>query len=346
MKEVSMKVLSIIIPAYNSEQFLDKCVSSFLAPEVLDKLDIIIVNDGSTDNTVETAEKYCAKYPDSIRLISQENKGHGGALNTGCAAAVGKYLKVIDADDWVETENLPEFIRLLENCESDVVLTHHYTIDVGAREIKKWKSFPTEFGRSYTMDEIMADWKSFDRSLTFHGITYRTAFYQEYGIHLSEHVFYEDHEYATFPCCRAGSVICFDLFLYVYRIGDVNQSVSDANQLSRIEHTAAVLRRMTEEYEKLPDGDGKHYAAIKLQGLLLSYLTTALLADPDRKEGRLLAGRVMAARRCDTPEVYRQVRGKYGVFSLMNRLHIQKQTWNRILQSRLYNFLRGKRAFD
>lgn len=70
MKEVSMKVLSIIIPAYNSEKFLDKCVSSLLVPEVLDRLDIIIVNDGSTDKTVETAEKYCAKCPDSIRLIS------------------------------------------------------------------------------------------------------------------------------------------------------------------------------------------------------------------------------------------------------------------------------------
>ena len=78
-----MKILSFIIPAYNSEQYLDKCVRSMLAPEVLDKLDIIIVNDGSTDATAAVAEKYCAAYPDSVRLISQENKGHGGALNTG-----------------------------------------------------------------------------------------------------------------------------------------------------------------------------------------------------------------------------------------------------------------------
>lgn len=341
-----MKVLTFVIPAYNSAAYLDRCVSSMLAPEILDKLEIIIVSDGSTDATEEIALRFCRRYPNTVRLISQENRGHGGALNTGCAAARGQYLKVVDADDWVETGNLPEFLSLLDSCDSDVVLTHYRTIDTGTGEIKNWRSYPEAFGECCSMGEIMSGWRRFERTLTFHGIAYRTAFYQENGIRLSEHVFYEDHEFATFPCCRAGSVICFDLFLYVYRIGDVNQSVSDANQLSRIGHTAAVLRRMTEEYEELPDGDGKHYAAIKLQGLLLSYLTTALLADPDRKEGRLLAGRVMVACRCDTPEVYRQVRGKYGVFSLMNRLHIQKQTWNRILQSRLYNRLRGKRAFD
>ena len=98
-----MKILSFIIPSYNSERFLDKCIGSMLSEQVLDALDIIVVNDGSKDGTVEVAQKYCDAYPDSVRLISQENKGHGGALNTGCAAAVGKYLKVIDADDWVAT---------------------------------------------------------------------------------------------------------------------------------------------------------------------------------------------------------------------------------------------------
>ena len=132
-----MKTLSFIIPSYNSAHFLDKVISSFLAPEVIGELDIIIVNDGSTDDTVTAATKFCEKYPGSIRVISQENKGHGGALNTGCAAAVGKYLKVIDADDWVETQNLAEFIRFLKECNSDVVLTHHYTRNISTGEVKK-----------------------------------------------------------------------------------------------------------------------------------------------------------------------------------------------------------------
>lgn len=341
-----MKVLTFIIPAYNSEKFLDKCISSMLASEILDKLEILVINDGSTDATAAVAQKYCAQYPAVVHLISQENKGHGGALNTGCAAAHGKYLKAIDADDWVETQNLPTFVQLLEQYESDVVLTHHHTIDISTGEIRNWRSYPGEFGKGYTFYEIMADWRSFDRSLTFHGITYRTAFYREYGIRLSEHVFYEDHEFAAFPCCHAKTVTPFDLFLYDYRIGDVNQSVSNANQLKRLGHTEAVIQHMIQEYQKLPVTAGKHYTAMKIQGLLLSYLTTSLLVHPDKKTGRQLASDRMAECKAAAPEVYALAKRKYQVFHLMNRLHIDKQTWDKALNSKLYNTLRKNHTFE
>lgn len=342
-----MKILSFIVPAYNSEAFLDKCIRSMLVPEVIEKLDIIIVNDGSTDKTPLVAEKYCAAYPESVRLISQENKGHGGALNTGCAAACGKYLKAIDADDWIESENLPELLRFLESCDSDVVLTHHRTIDIRTGETKNWRSFPKEFSKSDSFDQIMADWKSFDRSLTFHGITYRTAFYHQYGIQLPEHVFYEDHEYATFPCCYAKTVTPLDLFLYDYRIGDVAQSVSEENQLKRISHTEAVLNRMIQKSGNLTCGaGGKAYAAMKTQGLLLSYLTTALLVEPNKKIGRSLASSQMEICKKSLPEVYALALPKYRIFLMMNRLHINKRTWEKILRSPVYNALRKNHGFD
>lgn len=341
-----MKLLTFVIPAYNSKAFLDKCVSSMLSPEILDKLEIIVVNDGSTDATAEIAGSYCTRYPGVVRLICQENKGHGGALNTGCAAAQGKYLKVIDADDWVETQNLPEFIRLLEQCDCDVVLTHHHTIDIGTGEIKNWRNYPDTFGKACSFEEIMANWRSFDRSLTFHGITYRTDFYKKYAAPLPEHVFYEDHEYATFPCCYAQTVTCFDLFIYDYRIGDVNQSVSNENQLKRIGHTEQVIRRMMEKYRALPEHSGKRYAAMKTQGLILSYLTTALLVNPDKKEGRKQADALMTDCKASTPEIYGLAKSKYQVFCGMNRLHIGKPIWDRILNSKLYNRVRGNHTFE
>ena len=341
-----MKVLTFVIPSYNSEKFLDTCIPSMLHQDLLEKLEIIVVNDGSTDGTIPAAEKYVTQYPGTVRLISQENKGHGGALNTGCAAAQGKYLKVIDADDWVVTENLPRFLEFLEACDSDVVLTHHHTINISTGEIRKWMSYPPEFGRPYTFEEIMESFKSFDRSLTFHGITYRTRFYHEQGIQLSEHVFYEDHEFATYPCSRAESITPFDLFIYEYRIGDVNQSVSNANQIKRLGHTATVLQRLTEEYHKLPSGAGKEYASMKIQGLLLSYLTISLLANPNKKEGRESAAAEMRAIAQSAPEIYAQVANKYRVFSMMNRLHVSKQTWDSILSSRLYNAIRKNHSFE
>ena len=272
-----MKLLSFVIPAYNSEAYLEKCISSMLEPSVLPALEIIVVNDGSADATEKIALRFCGQYPGTVRLITQKNLGHGGALNTGCAAAQGKYLKVIDADDWVESRSLPAFVKALEKCESDVVLTHYRTVNITTGEEKAWRCYPEAFGKAMTLADVMHRWGDFDRALTFHGIAYRTDFYHRMGLKLSEHIFYEDHEFATFPCCHAETVTPLDIFLYVYRIGDVNQSVSDANQLKRISHVEAVLKRLLTEGEKLPPGAGRDYAAAKAQGLLMSYLTTALL---------------------------------------------------------------------
>lgn len=342
------KILSLIVPSYNCEQYLDKCITSFLNQEVLPKLDIIIVNDGSKDCTPQVAQKYCDQYPGSIRLINQENKGHGGALNTGCAAAVGKYLKVIDADDWVETANLSKYIQLLTECDSDVVLTHHYTINISTGEVKKWKSYPKKFGKAYTFEEIMSDWKSFDRSLTFHGITYLTKFYHQYGMQLSEHVFYEDHEFATVPCCYARSVTPFDLFIYDYRIGDVQQSVSDENQLKRISHTETVLKRFIKEYpqvkQKAQDG-GKNYYCMKAQGLLLSYMTTVLLVEKNKARGRKMASEMMELFEKEMPVTYEMGVKQYRVFRMMNYLHVSKRMWEKILSSKIYRIVQKKQDF-
>lgn len=340
-----LKILTFIIPAYNSNAFLEKCIDSMLVPELLHKLEIIVVNDGSTDGTAGIAREYCTDYPDTVRLISQQNKGHGGALNTGCAAATGKYLKVIDADDWIQTENLPAYLDFLENCDADVVLTHHRTIDITTGKIKHWRNFPPEFGKAYTFDEIMADWRRFDRSLTFHGITYRTEFYREKGIALSEKVFYEDHEFATYPCCHAESIVPCDLYLYEYRIGDVTQSVSDANQLKRISHTGTVIRRMIAEQNQLPEGAGKEYAAMKLHGLVMSYLTIVLLAQPDRINGRLAAKAMMERCKAEATRTWEITQKKYHMLLVLNRLHIRKRLLDWVLGSWLYNRLRGNRNF-
>lgn len=342
-----MKILSLIIPSYNCSAFLPKCIESMLHPELLAQLEIIVVNDGSTDNTAAVAQDFAEKYPQTIRLINQENKGHGGALNTGCNAAQGKYLKVIDADDWVETANLPAFLAYLDSCDSDVVLTHHDTRDVSTGEIRNWKSYPDAFGQAYTLEQVMAQSQNFDRSLTFHGITYRTDFYQGLNIRLSEKVFYEDHEYATFPCCKAACVTVFDLCIYHYRIGDVQQSVSDVNQLKRLSHMQTVLKRFLTEYNNLPVTDGgKAFFEMKAQGVLLSYITTVMLVEPDRRKGRRLGSEMMSLFRAQLPGAYDRSKVQYHIFRCMNLLHFKKAHWERILHSKLYRTLRHSHDFN
>ena len=344
-----MKVLTFVIPSYNSAHFLDKCIGSMLCPEVLEELEIIIVNDGSQDNTIEVAQGYVDRYPGVIRLISQENKGHGGALNTGCAAATGRYIRVVDADDWVETENLPKFVEVLRTCESDVVVTHYYTRDITTGEVKNWRSYPETFGVNYDLAQAMEDVKVFDRVLTFHGITYNREFYQSKGICLSEHVFYEDQEFGTIPCCYAKTILPLDLFIYSYRVGDVNQSVSDANQAKRIGHTETVLKRLIREYENLPlpeNDPGRDYFDMKVKVLLLGYINTAMLIIPDKKQGRALGDAMMALIREKMPVAYEMGVKQYRIYRLLNLLRVPKSVWDKFFYSKFYSILRRNHDFS
>lgn len=326
-----MKVLSLIVPAYNSEKFLDKCILSFCDESVLEALDIIIVNDGSTDATSAIAERYCQLYPNSIRLISQVNKGHGGALNTGFSAAKGKYLKPIDADDWIETQNLPALIAFLRHCDSDVILTHCNMVDISNGSITAMKSYPEHYGQPISITDMMAQWQNFYQAATFHGIAYNTAIYQKHNNQLTEHVFYEDNEYATIPFCYADTVTPLDLFLYDYRVGDVNQSISISNQVKRLDHVKTVFGRMRHIYNQLTECAGKQFMAEKTQAVGMMYLTTALLAHPDRRLGRRLAHEQMTELRASAPVIYNMLSRKYQVYQILHSFHVSKPMWDRFL---------------
>ena len=139
-----------------------------------------------------------------------------------------------------------------------------------------------------------------------------------------------------------------DLFLYDYRIGDVQQSVSDTNQLKRIGHTETVLRRMVTEFAALDlpaECGGREYVAMKAQGLLLSYLTTTMLVQKDKALGRKMGEEMMDLFRRELPRTAQLAERQYRIYGLMNRLHISKATFEKILRSRLYNKLRGNHDF-
>ncbi len=343
---MSDKILSIVIPSYNSKAYLVKCLDSLVVPELMDKIDVIVVNDGSTDGSETICDEYISRYPDSFTLINKENGGHGSAINAGAAVVRGRYMKALDADDWFLTESIPQYIEALEKTDADVVLTCHHTINITTGEIKNWRCFPDEFGKKYTMAEVMSDWKKFDRSLTFHGITYRTEFYKEKGVKLAENVFYEDHEYATYPCCQAESVLPLDLFVYEYRIGDVSQSVSAENQLKRIDHTKFVIVKMLKDRTQIKDEWAREYCDKKIHLLLLSFMVTSMLCDSDRKRGVARVDELMAYIAKRNRHVVDMSINHYRILKLLNAAHIGLEGYNRMLGSKLYNRVRHNKTFD
>lgn len=338
------KVISFIIPAYNVEKYLSKALESFLSYEVLDKIEVLIVNDGSQDGTEAIAKRYTEQYPGTYRLINRVNGGHGAAINTGVREAGGKYLKVIDADDWVVTGNLKVLVERLETCEADVFLTPYHTIDMGTGEKTSFRMYCKQYDRLYTMEEIIECWKDFDKCFLFHGIGYKSSFYREVGCRLSEGIFYEDHEYSVLPCSRAGSIIPFDLYLYQYLVGNMEQSVSAANKLKRITHIEHVALRLAEygREEGLSEA-AREYVRRKTEVVILSYYVAACIVNPNKRQGRAWC-RTLNERLNQADKSYLERLGnKYRMFVLMNYFRITMPLYERMLSSGFYRSIRHTR---
>ena len=338
------KTLSFVVPAYNVEPYIETCLDSFLCGEVLDQIEVIVVNDGSSDRTAEIVEGYVKKWPEVFRLHSQENGGHGAALNTGITLVTGKYFKVIDSDDWVIAANIPPLISRLAVCTADIILTPYHQIDMTTGEITICEMFAEEYERSYSLQEIVNNWKAFEQCFTLHGISYRTDFYKKYAHRLPGKIFYEDQEYATIPCVHAETIYPIDIPLYQYRVGNPQQSISAEKRIERIGHIEKVTMNLLDYYTQHPDLSqyAKVFLLKKAEVVALSYYVTGCIQDPDKKRGRRNCRHFTEKIVETTPELYQQIRKKIKVFFWLNRLHVNESRYRQIIQSALYRSLRHK----
>ncbi|MBQ9148114.1 MAG: glycosyltransferase family 2 protein [Oscillospiraceae bacterium] len=231
-----MKLLTVTVPCYNSQDYMRNCVDSLLQGG--DRVEIIIINDGSKDATGAIADEYAAKYPDIVRVVHQENGGHGEGINQGLKHATGKYFKVVDSDDKV-SEDFPKFLDTLEECERqggiDLIVTNYYYVHsdgVGDRSINYSSVLPE--GKIFTWD----DTKRFrpHQMLTIHSCTFRTACMRACGKELPRKVFYEDN----LMVCRAlpyvEKMYYMNIDLYRYWIGREGQSVQQNVMMKRYQH--------------------------------------------------------------------------------------------------------------
>lgn len=330
------KILSIIIPTYNAEAYLDKCLNSIMSikEELLARCEVIVVNDGTPDNSMQIAERYSEEYQEIYKLINKDNGGHGSAINVGIQHVTGTYFKILDADDWVDFKEAEKLIEMLEVENADAVITGYTTYHIGTEEYVRHSLKMNDYSKHYNLAELMERWKSVQWGLTFHGMIYRTEFYRSLRYELIEHVYYEDQEYATIPLCYTDNIRCADGFMYVYRIGDVNQSVSDVNQIKRLPDARKVIERMLDKGKDSANFavGGKTYWEKKTSMLINSYYEIALLKkrkSTGRKDARTL-GKVLEQK---NDELWRKNRKKYLVFAALNYLGVTDRGYRRILNS-------------
>lgn len=241
-----MKLLSIAVPCYNSEAYLDKCIESLLPGG--DDVEILIINDGSTDGTGKIAENYASKYPNIIRVIHQKNGGHGAAVNTGIAHANGTYFKVVDSDDWVDEDSYIKILDTLRQQVSkvelvDMVISNFVYEKEGAKH-KKVMSF-----RNIFPENCVFSWEEVGRFprghyLLMHSVIYRTRLLKDCGLELPRHTFYVDNLFVYLPLVHVKKMYYLNVDFYRYYIGREDQSVNEAIMIKRIDQQIKVNKLM------------------------------------------------------------------------------------------------------
>lgn len=246
-----MKLLSITVPCYNSQDYMEHCVNSLLVGG--EDVEILIVDDGSKDATREIADEFERKYPTIVRAIHQENGGHGAAVNTGIANASGLYFKVVDSDDWVDEEayhTILDTLRALSgsNKQLDMLLSNFVYEKQGAKH-KKVMRYTKEFpqGRMFTWDDVKRMPKG--KYILMHSVIYRTKLLRECGLELPRHTFYVDNIFVYKPLPYVQNMYYLDVDFYRYFIGREDQSVNEKVMIKRIDQQIKVNKIMADDVD-------------------------------------------------------------------------------------------------
>ncbi|MDG2916315.1 glycosyltransferase family 2 protein [Bisgaard Taxon 10/6] len=244
------KILSIVVPSYNAGNYLPETIPTMLSISNLDKLEVIIVNDGSQDNTLAIASKLKSDYSDTIVIVDKENGGHGSTINAGIKVATGKYFKVVDADDWVNTENLSLLIDYLSTVDDDEVISPFVKVYTDTKREDVYSYNVSKSRVTYNYESFLSE---IDELPKMHAITVKTNILRDNQIRIDENCFYVDLEYNTFPMPYIKTISYFDKPVYRYRLGSPTQSVSMASYIKNVKmHKTVIfaLIRFYNQYEK------------------------------------------------------------------------------------------------
>ena len=260
-----MKYISFAIPSYNSEDYVSHAVESILSGG--EDVEIIIVNDGSKDGTLRIAREYKEKYPDIVKVVDKENGGHGDAVNSGLANATGKYVKVVDSDDWVDEEALHSIIAFLKELDKEIdMLVSNYVYEKAGAARKKCIHYRNVLPQNeiFTWDDIGRF--HLDQYILMHSVIYRTSMLKLSQMTLPKHTFYVDNIYVYYPLPFVRKIYYMDVDLYRYFIGRDDQSVNEKVMISRVDQQIFVTKTMIDMYQI------RNIESRKLRHYMVNYL--------------------------------------------------------------------------
>ena len=243
-----MKLITFGVPCYNSAAYMDKCIKSLLVAG--EEAEIILIDDGSKDETPAIADRWAREYPDIIRVIHQPNGGHGEGVNQGLANASGLYYKVVDSDDWLDKDSLLAVMAKLRRIAAmkkplDMIICNYVYehVEDDTRKVIRYKNvFPVNrpFTWRHTRPFLPGQF------LLMHSVIYRTQLLRDCGVKLPKHTFYVDNVFVYQPLPWVESMIYYDLDLYRYFIGRADQSVNEKVMMGRMDQQLRVTKIMVD----------------------------------------------------------------------------------------------------
>lgn len=244
-------ILSIIVPIYNVEKYLVKCIDSLLRQDIpQDSYEIILVNDGSTDNSIEIAQKYVGQNPGCVKLVSQKNQGLSAARNTGIVASKGKYVMFVDSDDFLSKNVLGAIIRRAEEAQLDILRFNYRNVNEEDEEINPYKD-PKHF---VDYDETVCDGETFlDERLGL--ACYACQFLVKRSLLSDESslfrigIYFEDTEWTPRILVKAKRVSSIDIVAYNYllRQGSITQATDEKKRLKLYDDTLFVIGELKKQ---------------------------------------------------------------------------------------------------
>lgn len=242
------KILTVIIPTYNMEKYLDKCLTSLIIEdkELMKQLEVLVVIDGAKDRSSEIAHTYQDKYPETFIVIDKDNGNYGSCINRGLKEAAGKYIKILDADDSYDTTNLESLLLVLNSIDVDLVLSPFHIVNEFG-QIQRKHTYQVPQGRIIKFDDYHKDLKD----LEMHSVTYNRRVFNGINYYQTEGISYTDQEWVLYPVSNLTTVYYTDKGVYLYLVGREGQTVAPSVQKKSVSHLIKGCYSMAQYFEQV-----------------------------------------------------------------------------------------------
>ncbi len=250
------KLLTIIVPTYNMEQYLNECLDSLLIESNLDLLEVIVVNDGSKDRSSEIAHTYETRFPETFRVIDKENGNYGSCINRALKECKGKYIKVLDADDYYDTKEFEKFVDHLKNVNADMVFTPYTRMTFENELIKKITIPDYLCNNVYYVNDFDIN-HELQNIKYMHALCVKTSVLTDNGYYQTEGISYTDLELVFYSLLYANTMTFVDFNIYQWRLGREGQTMTEANRIKNVLHYGYIANKFLSEIVELPDDTPK-----------------------------------------------------------------------------------------